>query len=98
MKTDARRACDDCFKMSNTDVSRFQMSFDDRLGPEDQARSNSDHGVVRLGAIALKPYHDEPLAISRLRPIMAEVVNGRAENDNLDSIPIATLESGYEIR
>ena len=36
--------------MSDTDGSEFQMSSDDKLDSEDEARSNSDHGVVQLGA------------------------------------------------
>ena len=56
MKTNARRAREDCFKMSDTDVSEFQMSSDGRLDSEDAARSNSDDGVVQLGAIAMKAY------------------------------------------
>ena len=46
--------------MSDADGSEFQMSSDDK------ARSNSDHGVVQLGAKAMKLYQEEPLAISRL--------------------------------
>ena len=52
--------------MSDADGSEFQMSSDDKLDSEDEARFNSDHGVVQLGAIAMKLYQDEPLAISRL--------------------------------
>ena len=52
--------------MSDTDGSEFQMSSDDKLDSEDEARSNSDHGVVQLGAKAMKLYQDEPLGISRL--------------------------------
>ena len=47
--------------MSDTDGSEFQMSSDDKLDSEDEARSNSDHGVVQLGAKAMKLYQDEPL-------------------------------------
>ena len=46
--------------MSDTDVSEFQMSSDDRLDSVDEARSNSDHRVVKLGAIAMKQYQDQP--------------------------------------
>ena len=52
--------------MSDTDGSEFQMSSDDKLDSEDEARSNSDHGVVKLGAEAMKLYQDKPLAMSRL--------------------------------
>ena len=52
--------------MSDADGSEFQMSSDDKLDSEDEARSNSDHGVVQLGAKAMKLYQDEPLAISQL--------------------------------
>ena len=58
MKTDARGACEDCFEMSDTDVSEFQMSSDDRLDSDDEARSNSDHKVVQLEAKAMKLYQD----------------------------------------
>ena len=90
MKTNKRGAREDCFEISDTDVSELQMSSDDRLDSEDEARSNSDHGAVKLGAIAMKLYQDEPLAMSRLRPRMTEVGDRRAEIENPDSIPIAT--------
>ena len=66
MKTNARGAREDRFTMSDADGSEFQMSSDDKLDSEDEARFNSDHGVVQLGAKAMKLYQDEPLAISRL--------------------------------
>ena len=69
MKTNARgarKARKDCFEMSDTDGSEVQMSSDEKLDSEDEASSNSDHGVVQLGAKAMKLYQDEPLAISRL--------------------------------
>ena len=66
MKTNALGAREDCFEISDTDGSEFQMSSDEKLDSEDEARSNSDHGVVQLGAKAMKLYQDEPLAISRL--------------------------------
>ena len=52
--------------MSGADGSEFQMSSDDKLDSEDEARFNSDYGVVQLGAKAMKLCQDEPLAISRL--------------------------------
>ena len=66
MKTNARGAREDCLTVSDTDGSEFQMSSDDKLDSEDEARSNSDHGVVQLGAKAMKLYQDGPLAMSRL--------------------------------
>ena len=84
--------------MSDTDGSEFQMCSDDKLDSEDEARSNSDHGVVQLGAKAMKLYQDEPLAISRLRPRLTGVGYRRAEIENPYSTDIATLESRYEIR
>ena len=98
MKTNARGAREDCIEMSDADVSEFQMSSDDRLDSEDEARSNSNHGVFQFGAKAMKLYQDEPLAISHLRPRMTEVGDGRVEIENPDSIPIATLKARYEIR
>ena len=56
MKTNARGAREDSFKMSDTDVSEFQMSSDSRLDSVDEARSNSDHGVAQLGAKAMRLY------------------------------------------
>ena len=79
--------------MSDTDGSEFQMSSDDKLDSEDEARSNSDHGVVQLGAKAMKLYQDEPLAVSRRRPRLTGVGYRRAEIENPDSIDIAPPSS-----
>ena len=72
--------------MSDADGSEFQMSSDDRLDSVDEARSNSDHGVVQLEAMAIRLYQDEPLAISRIGQRMTAVGNGRAEIKNPGSI------------
>lgn len=83
-------------------MSDLEISSDERRNSEYESYgSNSDYVVVELGAV--EPYQDEPLAVNRRRPRMAEdgddgLDNGRAENEDPDGISIATLESRYEKR
>ena len=86
-------------KMSDTDVSEYQISSDGRQDSSED--ESSDYGVVQLGG--MEPYQDEPLAANRRRPRprMAEDGDGdvaRWEDEDPDGIAIATLESRYEKR
>ena len=51
---------EDCFKTSDIDVSEFQVSPGERLDSEDKSGTNSNYGVVQLGAMATEPCQDEP--------------------------------------
>ena len=104
MKNNAHRAREKTKRRARSaskgQIPMFQVSSDERLDSEDESESYSDYGNVQLGAIAMKPYQDKPrrtMGISQLRPRLAEVGDGWAGNEDIDGIPIATLESRYEI-
>ena len=69
---------------SGSDIGSFVQSED----------SDEDYGVVNLGAGGIMPYQDEPL----LPQGMDREYLGNNDDDDIDGIPLESLEARFEKR